>query len=346
MDSPSAASFDEIRQVVGRFPKADEQAVARFWQRDAKLTKPPKSRARLEELGAWFVGWMAEYPAQMIHPRIAVFAGNHGVARQGVSAFPREVTTQMVENFRAGGAAINQLAMIHDSDLKVYDMALDLETRDFTEAPAMSEQECAEAIAFGMMDVTEEIDLLCVGEMGIGNSTSAATLAAALFGGRGADWAGRGTGVDDAGLNRKIAVIDQALDRHRDVVKRGDGLEILRHFGGLELSAIVGAVIAARMGRIPVLLDGFACTAAAAVLSRLDSTGLAHCQVGHLSKEPGHGKLCAALKKSPLLDFGMGLGEGTGAALAIGIVRAAIAMHNGMASFDEAGVSDKPEDGA
>src|SRR6185369_5058509 len=183
------------------------------------------------------------------------------------------------------------------------------------------------------------IDLLALGEMGIANTTSASAMTAALFGGDGAAWAGPGTGVHGAQLQRKVEVIDLGLKRHRDVL--ADPLKVLQCLGGQELAAIVGAVIAARIARVPVLLDGFATTAAASVLYRIDPHAIDHCLVAHCSAEPGHRRLLSAIGKTPLLDFGMRLGEGSGAALAIPIVRAAVACHSGMASFAEAGVSGK-----
>jgi nicotinate-nucleotide--dimethylbenzimidazole phosphoribosyltransferase len=212
-------------------------------------------------------------------------------------------------------------------------------TADFTLGPALSDEECAKAAAYGMMAVEPELDLICLGEMGIANTTSAAALSAALFGGKAADWTGPGTGVAGAALDRKIAVVEAGLARHRDSF--GDPLEVLRRLGGRELAAIAGAVLAARLARIPVLLDGYASCAAAAVLHRIDGRALDHCQVAHCSAEPGHRKLLEALGKRPLLDFGMRLGEASGAALAIPILKAAVACHTGMATFAEAGVSGK-----
>ncbi|NQY82701.1 MAG: nicotinate-nucleotide--dimethylbenzimidazole phosphoribosyltransferase [Alphaproteobacteria bacterium] len=333
------ANFEEIRAIVASMPMVDKAAQNRYWARDQILTKPRGALGRIEQIGAWYVGWKAQYPAQFMHPRVSVYAGNHGVAAQGVSAYPPEVTAQMVLNFQSGGAAVNQLAFLQDADLKVHEMALEHATQDFTQKPAMSEQECAEAMVYGMMDAAEGVDILCLGEMGIANSTSAAALCCALYGGAAKDWVGGGTGVSGAALLKKISVVEAAMVQHRAVINRGDGFEILRTFGGLELAGIVGAIIAARVGRIPVLLDGYACTAAAAVLTRPCPDALDHCLVGHLSKEPGHTRLLKQLHKEPLLDFGMGLGEASGAALALGIIKAAVATHNGMASFEEAAVS-------
>ncbi|MEX0808511.1 MAG: nicotinate-nucleotide--dimethylbenzimidazole phosphoribosyltransferase [Dongiaceae bacterium] len=337
MNRAPVASFDEIRRVLAEFPVADESARAEAVERDATLTKPPGSLGRLEQLTQWLAAWQGRHPPRLDRPRVAVFAGSHGIARRGVSAYPPEVTAQMVQNFVNGGAAINQLCTIADAELRVYEMAIDDPTEDFTERPAMDEAACARAIAYGMMAVEPGIDLLCVGEMGIGNTTAGAALSAALFGGNGAEWAGPGTGVAGAALARKIAVIDAGLARHRAEI--ADPLDALRCFGGQEMAAIVGAIIAARMARTPVLLDGFVSTAAAAVLHALSPAALDHCEVAHLSREPGHRRLVEALGKRSLLEFDMHLGEGSGAALAIPLLRAAIACHAGMATFTEAGVS-------
>jgi len=337
-DAPAAvASFDEIRALLRDLPGPDLQAGSAAATREAQLTKPAGSLGRLEELAAWVATWQGRHPPAVERAATAVFAGNHGIAEKGVSAYPAEVTRQMVKNFLDGGAAVNQLCAFADSDLKVYEMALDAPTRDFSEAPAMDEDDCARAMAYGMMAVDEATDLLALGEMGIANTTSAAALCLALFGGEAADWVGRGTGIDDARLAHKTAVVGAAVARHRAVLS--DPLEALRCLGGLELAAIAGAVLAARLARTPVLLDGFTCTAAAAVLQALDPRALDHCQVAHRSVEPGHARLLQRLGKRPILDLDMRLGEGSGAVLAIQVVRAACLCHAGMATFAEAGVS-------
>jgi len=204
---------------------------------------------------------------------------------------------------------------------------------------AMDEAECATAMAYGMMAVESGIDLLALGEMGIANTTAAAALCCALFGGGAADWVGPGTGVAGPALANKVAVVDEALALHRPAL--GDPLDVLRRLGGLELAAIAGAITAARLGRVPVVLDGYACTAAAAVLFAADPRALDHCIVAHRSAEPGHTRLLEVLGKPPLLDLGMRLGEGSGATLAIAVIKAAVACHTGMATFAEAGVSTK-----
>ena len=337
---PPPTSFAEIRAVMAHMPGPDLEAASACATREAQLTKPPGALGRLEEIALWLATWQGRHPPTLDHPRTAVFAGNHGVAAQGVSAYPAEVTAQMVANFVAGGAAVNQLCRAADADLRVYELNLDQPTRDFTAAPAMDEAECAHAMAYGMMAVEPGLDLICLGEMGIANTTSASALCATLFGGTGADWAGPGTGVQGAALRRKIEAIDQGVQRHGDAAL-GDPLMALACVGGRELAAIAGAVIAARLARTPVMLDGFACTAAAAVLHRLDPRALDHCMVAHMSAEPGHRRLLTALGLAPLLDFAMRLGEGSGATLAIPILKAAVACHAGMATFQSAGVSGK-----
>jgi nicotinate-nucleotide--dimethylbenzimidazole phosphoribosyltransferase len=247
----------------------------------------------------------------------------------------------MVQNFVAGGAAVNQLCQIFDADLRVYEMSLDEPTADFTQGPAMNDEECALALAYGMMAVEPGIDLLAVGEMGIANTASAAALACALWGGDAKDWVGPGTGVAGATLANKIAVVQRAVELHRP--EAGDPFDLLRRLGGRELAAIVGAVMAARQARVPVLLDGYAATAAASVLEKAVPHALDHCLVAHCSAEPGHRRLLERLGKAPLLDLGMRLGEASGATLAIGIVKAALACHNGMATFAETGVSGKED---
>jgi nicotinate-nucleotide--dimethylbenzimidazole phosphoribosyltransferase len=334
-----AASFAEIRAVIAQWPGPDLPSGTLAAAREGQLTKPPGALGRLEEITQWLCEWQGRHPPQLDRPRVAVFAGNHGVAARGVSAYPAAVTKQMVANFVAGGAAVNQLCRAADAELRVYEMALDEPTEDFTRGPALSEEECARAMSYGMMAVEPGIDLLCLGEMGIANTTSAAALAAASVGGTGRDWAGPGTGVAGSALANKIAVIDEGLNRHR--AHFTDPLETLRRLGGRELAAIAGAVIAARLARVPVLLDGFACTAAAAVLRGIDSRALDHCQVAHVSAEPGHRRLIEAIGKRALVDLGMRLGEASGAALAINILKAAVACHTGMATFAEAGVSGK-----
>jgi nicotinate-nucleotide--dimethylbenzimidazole phosphoribosyltransferase len=331
-----SASLAEIRSMLAALPGPGEASRAAAAAREARLTKPAGALGRLEELAAWMAAWQDRHPPRLRRPRVAVFAGNHGVAARGVSAYPAEVTRQMVANFVSGGAAVNQICRSVDADLRVYELSLEAPTADFVSGPAMDDAECARAMAYGMMAVEQGIDLVALGEMGIANTTSASALCLALFGGDAADWTGPGTGVAGDRLARKREAVAAGAALHAG---SGDGLELLRRLGGFEFAAIAGAVVAARFARVPVLLDGFAATAAAAALLRVDPGLLDHCQVAHLSAEPAHARLCAAIGRRPILDLGMRLGEASGAALAVGVVRAAVECHAGMASFDEAGVS-------
>jgi nicotinate-nucleotide--dimethylbenzimidazole phosphoribosyltransferase len=339
--SASGLPFDDIRALFDALPGPDEAAVLAIRARDAQLTKPAGSLGRLEDLAEWLGAWQGRARPAVTRPLVAIFAGNHGVAARGVSAFPSSVTQQMVENFAAGGAAINQICIVYDLGLKVFDLALDIPTGDITVEAALDEAGCAATMAFGMEATAGGIDLLAIGEMGIGNTTIAAAVAAGLFGGTASEWVGLGTGVDGEGLARKVAAIDAALELHS--AHLSDPLEVLRRLGGRELAAMAGAILAARMSRIPVIVDGYVATAAAAVLYKMDPTSLDHCQFGHVSAEPAHAKLLAAMGKTALLDLGMRLGEGTGAAMAAGLVKAAAEIHTGMATFTQAGVSVKAD---
>ncbi|MDA4844356.1 nicotinate-nucleotide--dimethylbenzimidazole phosphoribosyltransferase [Hoeflea poritis] len=336
--STSGLPFDDIRDLLSSMPGPDEAIVAAVRERDRSLTKPPGALGRLEEIAEWLAAWTGRPPA-VTRPLVAVFAGNHGVTRQGVSPFPSDVTAQMVANFAAGGAAINQICIAHDLGLKVFDLALELPTGDITEEPALDERSCAATMAFGMESIAGGTDLLCIGEMGIGNTTIAAAICYGLYGGSAQEWTGPGTGAQGEGLARKIDAVERAVALHKPHL--GDPLELLRRLGGREIAAMAGAILAARMERIPVIIDGYVATAAAAVLHAADDKALDHCVIGHVSAEPGHIKLVEKLGKEPLLSLGMRLGEGTGAALAAGIVKAAAQCHSGMATFEQAGVSDK-----
>ena len=330
------ATLDAFRAALADLPAPDSAARAAAAERNAQLTKPPGALGRLEEVAIWVAGWQGTDRPRIDRPQVVVFAGNHGVAARGVSAFPAAVTAQMVANFRAGGAAINQLAALSGAAVEVVALDLDRPTADFTQGPAMTGAEAAAALSAGWDAVRTDADALILGEMGIGNTTSAAALALALFGGTAADWVGRGTGVDDAGLALKTRVVADGVARHAGL---GDPLDVLAALGGREITAMAGAMARARACRIPVILDGFICTAAAAVLLRAAPGALDHCLAGHVSAEPGHGRLLAAMGMQPLLSLGMRLGEGSGAALALQVVRGALACQSGMATFAEAAVS-------
>lgn len=333
-----SAPFDTLqtfRATLAAAPDADDTARTGAQERNGQLTKPPGALGRLEDLAIWYAGWRGTAQPALNAPQVLVFAGNHGVCAQGVSAFPPEVTVQMVANFEHGGAAINQLSKAFGATMDVHALDLETPTADFTQSPAMSEAEVVAALRTGWDAVNPAADLVVTGEMGIGNTTSAAALAAACLGGDAADWTGRGTGVDDAGLARKTDVVARGLAAH-DV---SDPLEALRCLGGREIAAMAGAIAAARAHRIPVILDGFICTSAAIVLETAQKGALDHAVAGHLSAEGAHQRMLDALGKEPLLQLGLRLGEGSGAALAIGVLKGAIACHSGMATFAEAGVA-------
>ncbi|MCF6233299.1 MAG: nicotinate-nucleotide--dimethylbenzimidazole phosphoribosyltransferase [Rhodobacteraceae bacterium] len=335
---PDFKDMDGFRALLGAAPGPVALAVEGARARNGQLTKPPGALGRLEDLAIWYGGWRGSDRPAINAAQVIVFAGNHGVAAQGVSAFPAEVTAQMVLNFQAGGAAINQLATLAGARMDVVALELDRPTGDFTTGVAMDEQDCVAALKCGWDAVDPAGDLLVVGEMGIGNTTAAAAICTALYGGGAADWTGRGTGVDDAGLDIKTRVVAQGVVRHS--VDARDGLDILARLGGREIAAMAGAIAAARALSIPVILDGFICCAAAACLQRTEGMALDHTVAGHQSAERAHAALLAKLGKEPLLSLGLRLGEGSGAALAIHILKAAVACHSGMATFAEAGVTD------
>ncbi|WP_333682742.1 nicotinate-nucleotide--dimethylbenzimidazole phosphoribosyltransferase [Pontibaca methylaminivorans] len=331
------SGLDEFRARLADAPGPDLSARADAADRNRELTKPPGALGRLEDLAIWYAGWCGSPRPDIRAPQILVFAGNHGVCARGVSAFPPEVTEQMVANFRARGAAINQLAALAGARMDIHALELDRPTDDFTQGPAMSEADCLAALNAGWEAVDPGADLLVAGEMGIGNTTAAAAICHALLGGEAGDWTGRGTGVDDAGLAVKTRVVAEGVARHRDGLR--DGLDGLARLGGREIAALAGAIGAARQLRIPVLLDGFICCSAALCLLRTEAAALDHALAGHESAETGHAALLRALGKKPLLALGLRLGEGSGAALAIQILRGALACHSHMATFAEAGVS-------
>lgn len=333
------ASADSFRAALAELSSPSPAAIAAARARQAELTKPAGSLGRLEQVAVFLAGWQHDPRPRIDRAKAAVFAGNHGVTIHGVSAFPASVTEQMVANFHAGGAAVNALSHAAGLEFNVTALDLDRPTADFTGGPAMTEAECLAALEAGAAVVEPDLDLLVLGEMGIGNSTAAAALCARSFGGAAADWVGPGTGVDAEGIARKAAVIDRALAFHADAP--ADAFETLRRVGGREIAAIAGAVLRARQLGVPVVLDGFICTSAVAPLAAENPDITAHCIAGHCSAETGHRRLLDRLGLDPLLSLGMRLGEGSGAAVAVGVIRAALAAHNGMATFAEAQVAGR-----
>jgi nicotinate-nucleotide--dimethylbenzimidazole phosphoribosyltransferase len=334
----------DFAAALEKLPRPNPVMELAARRRQAQLTKPPGSLGRLEEVAVHLAAWQADGIPVAEHMEVAVFASNHGVTAQGVSPYPAAVTEQMVENFKKGGAAINAIADSLGLGLRILTLKLDEPTADITEAPAMSVEETLEVVNAGAGCAQPDTDVLILGELGIGNTTIAAALSAAAFGGSGSAWAGPGTGLDPVGVARKASAVDKALLRAA-AGRQLDAFEMLRQLGGRETAAIAGAVLAARLRRIPVILDGYVVTASLAPLFKTNPAIVEHCLAGHLSAEPAHSRLLKKMGLSPLLSLGMRLGEGTGAALAAGIVRAAVAAHTKMATFEEAAVENRPDAG-
>ena len=339
-------------------PPPDATAAAAARARQDTLTKPRGALGRLEDLSVWVASCQGHCPPrQFEHARVVVFAGDHGVARSGVSAYPPEVTAQMVANIDAGGAAINVLAGLAGATVRVADLSVDADplteqigvlkvrrsSGDITIEDALTDDETIGAITAGQAIADAEVDagadVLIAGDMGIGNTTAAAVLVAALTNAEPVAVVGFGTGIDDAGWARKTAAVRDALFRARRVLP--DPVALLRCCGGADLAAMAGFCAQAAVRRTPLLLDGMAVTAAALVAERLAPGARQWWQAGHRSTEPGHALALAALELEPVLDLRMRLGEGTGAAVALPVLRAAVATLSSMATFSEAGVADR-----
>ena len=331
----SFKNLNQVAEAIRTLPGKHETVEAEALLYQKQLIKPPGALGRLEELAVFLASWQGQVKPSLTTAQAIVFAGNHGICAQGVNPFPQDFTAQMVANFTAGGAAINQLCAVSGADLDVVPLSLETPTADFTKQEALSEDELCAAISSGARAVNLDADILLLGEMGIGNSTVSSALAASVFGGDVARWVGAGTGSNKAGIARKQTVIEQGLKIHGS---RTD-LSALLAFGGREQAAICGAVLSARMAGVPVILDGFICCAAVAPLFGMAPDSLDHCLVGHESAEPGHKHLLAAMGKSAILQLDMRLGEGTGAAVALSVLRGAVVCHNHMATFESLGIA-------
>ncbi|UYN99735.1 MAG: nicotinate-nucleotide--dimethylbenzimidazole phosphoribosyltransferase [Devosia sp.] len=334
--------FSDIVELLIAVPDGDDGAVAAIREREAGLSKPVGSLGQLEGLVEFLARWQHRSKPRLDNPMVTIFAASHGVAAEGVSAWPARAMPQMVANMTNGGSAISQICALHELNLRVFELALELPTGDITREAALDEQMCAATIAYGMEAVAGRPDLVCLGEIGIGNTASAAAIFAALYGGSGAEWAGRDAGLDDAGLARKIAAVDAALALHRPQI---DGpLSILSRLGGREIAASLGAIIAARHQKTPVIIDGYVATAAAAIAHAINPAAINHCLFAHVAADKGHASALARMGQTGLLDLGIGLGEGTGAALAAVLAKTALHVHNAMATLETAGIS-RPDGG-
>jgi len=335
----------------------NESAQLAAETRQAQLTKPPGSLGKLESIAIQLAAMQGATSPTLEQAHISVFAADHGVVAEGISAFPQAVTLEMVRNFACGGAAISVLAQQLNASFEITNLGtvgdeslpgvrqqrIAPGTANFTQLPAMTEKELAQALAAGRQSASWAIEVGCQifigGEMGIGNTTSASALACAITGMPVEQMAGPGTGLDKTGVNHKADVIQRALDLHQ--ASLNDPTEILRRLGGFEIAALTGSYITCAQKGIPALVDGFISSVAALMAVSINSEVKKWLLFSHKSAEPGHAHVLEALEAQPLLDIGMRLGEGSGAATALPLLRLACALHNNMATFAEAGVSEK-----
>jgi nicotinate-nucleotide--dimethylbenzimidazole phosphoribosyltransferase len=327
---------DDVRLQLEDLPPPDQVATDAVRSRAASVLRPTGALARLDEVAIWLAGWQRTAAPRVERPAAVVFLADHGVAEDGVSAYAAAVTEAMLRALNEGVATAAAMARTLGATLAVVDVGVGQPTANLTREPALSKERFRACFEAGREAVSIlDTDLLVLGEMGIGNTTPAAAICAALFGGPVDEWVGRGTGVDDAGLARKVEAVETARRRIADVT---DPFEILREVGGAELAAMAGAALEARRRSIPLLLDGFVVTAALAPLEVARAGALDHCIAGHCSGERGHRLLLDKLGKPPLLDLGLRLGEGSGALAALPLVKIAAAAVTDVATFDEWGL--------
>jgi len=348
------------REVISRIVPRDREVERKAWERQDNLTKPPRSLGRLEELSVLLASMQGTLKPQTQRKAVFVMAGDHGVAEEGVSKYPQEVTAQMVLNFLRGGAAINAIARSVGARVVVVDIGVKADlpehpnlvskkvkkgTGNIARGPAMSREEAERALDIGvelaLSEIERGLDISATGDMGIANTTPSAAVICALTGSRPEEVVGRGTGIDDATLARKVEVVRRALDTNRP--DPSDPLDVLHKVGGLEIAGLAGVILGCASRRVPVVLDGFISTAAGLVASAIEPKACDYLFAGHLSAEKGHKIALDKLGLEPILDLGMRLGEGTGAVLSMAVLDAAAAVLNEMATFDEAGVSGPVE---
>ena len=322
-----------LRATLGELAAPDVAAGDAVRARAADILRPAGALARLDAVAAWMAEWQGTATPAVRRPAALIFAADHGVAAAGVSNYPADVTGAMLAAYRAGKSTVSAFAAAAGATVDAIDVGVGHPTGDIRVEAALSEERFADCVRAGRDAVDAlDADLLVIGEMGIGNTTAAAAVTAALLGGDATEWVGRGTGVDDAGLGRKQDAVIAATQRIAAVT---DPLEVLRQVGGAELVAMAAAVVAARQRKLPVLLDGYVVTSAVLPLHVVEPAALAHCQVGHCSAEPGHRRLLRALGQQPLLDLEMRLGEGSGAMAAVPLVRMACAGVTDVPTFAE-----------
>lgn len=328
--------MDELTTLLSDLPEPDRLAFQAVAQRAASTIRPSGSTARLDRVASWLAGWQGSDTPTVDRPVLLIAAGDHGVTKRGVSAWPSEVTRAVLDAIRAGAATAPVTAEAVGVVVRVVDAGVGNPTGDITVEPALNPARFRRLFELGREEVRRiDCDLLLLGEVGIGNTTSAAAVAAALFGGDVDGWVGPGAGADEEQLKRKRAAVEKARRRVDGV---SDPLEILRELGGSELAVLAGACLEARLRTLPVLLDGMVATTAVAPLEVARPGMLAHCLAAHKSPEPGHGRLLDHLGLSPLLDLSIAVGEGVGALLAVPLIRAAIRMVVDVATFEEWGI--------
>ncbi len=329
-------TFDQIKKILNDLPISNKKIVKEAQNYQNNLLKPKKSLGILEQLAVFYCGWRNCLKPKIKFPQTIIFAGNHGVYNQSISSFPQEVTMQMVKAFKEKKAAINQLSSALNSNLEVIELKLDKPTLDFTKGPSMSKIEFLEAFNIGFNSVKSKSDTVILGEMGIGNTTVASAITSALIGGEVSSWVGRGTSQGNSIIANKVSAIKRGLK----INKNRDPLEVLRCLGGREQVAIFASTIRARLLKIPVIVDGFICSASILPSFIIEKSSIEHCIFGHCSSEKGHKKLLKFFNKKALLNLKMALGEGTGATLALGILKSALDCHNKMGTFKNSEVSN------
>lgn len=329
-------TYKEIKKFLQHIPNRNERIKKKAIEHQNKLLKPKNSLGILEDLAVFFCSWKNSLKPKIKISQTIIFAGNHGICNQSVNTFPQEVTDQMVQNFKKNKAAINQLSKEVGSNLKVISLDLNNPTNDFTKKPAMSKKDFFEVFNIGFNSINEDTDVLLLGEMGIGNTTVASAIASALIGGNVSRWVGKGTAQNTKLIKHKISVVKKGIYLN----KNKSPLEILRCLGGKEQVAIFAATIRARLLKIPVIIDGFICTASILPLFFLKKNAIDHCIFSHRSAEKGHKLILNYIRKRPILNLDMCLGEATGATLALSILKSSLACHNNMGTFKNSGVSN------
>ena len=323
---PDGNPFDDIRALIAKMPAPSADAQAAVSQTLAKFSGPRKPIGDMDKTAAWLAGWQGASTPSVKRPLIAVFAGSHAAASHVNDDDAVMRAKERVKIVSEGAAGVRGMAASMQAAFKVFEMGLDYPAADFTQEASLSARDCAAAIAFGMEVVAEGADIIVLGNAGFGSATAAAAIARALYGGSAEYWSG-GAGQS---AQRRVLAVEAGAERHKDAL--GDPLEILARFGGRDIAGMVGAILAARHQSIPIVLDGFVVSIAAAVLHAINPDAIAHCVAGHLSSEPGHGALLDRLDMDPLLNLGVGLGDGSGGVLALGVIRSISAAVETMAA--------------